>query len=623
LSFDTNVAAASKSPLWLVEWDGDTVLSLDSTSGWSVQGAGANLATTTTCKEGAAGLTFDKNNSSTQGSIINSTLTPFDLDDAAYHAVWVYLPSLTDLVTFRVNIGQSDTDKYQWQFAAAGLVVGWNFLRCDINVQGANVTLVTQGSYSPTACDTVKFTYATGSAATTVTGIIVDWLTKHPYRYATGEITSPAASTKFGWMQVPYVGPNAERVQEGTLNVGSASVTIVDDGGATVIADMARFAFAGRTATIWQGFRGESEDPNVKTNWQPIYRGVTFAPQHLGKAWQFQINSLLEKLRRPVMQDATESSHVTLSGVDIITAWLRLALSTGNGTNDPTYDTLTAVRGAGIHQDFFDIDAIEALQTDWLSLDLCAFEFKEPVPDFLAWSFQEVFLAYGIVPVVRSDGRLSIEVARPPFGDDSTRTLDETNVITLLPQYTETLDDLYNQVTVHWDFDIATGTWPSFVRQGDSASQARYGVRDLAIKSKGINDSDTATRVAKRILARLGNGAPPIQLEALGSEQGAELGELVVIDHDAVPSTATGVYGISGKLAEVTSRGFNPQTGRTGMTLALASYQLGNYRRIGPASLTTNYDGSTAAQRARYCFIADTANTLGAANDPAHVIGPL
>lgn len=623
MSFASNIAASSKSPLYMVEFDGDTVLSLDSTSGWSVTGQASGLATTATCKEGASGLTFNKSGTGgTTGAIVNTTLGAFDMTAAAYHAFFCYLPSLSGLLRFRLQIG-SDTSNYtQWQFQVAGLVAGWNFLRADINTAGANVTITTVGSPNMAACDYVDFAVVMTASANTLSGIIVDWLTKHPYRYSTGDITSPAATTKSGWLQIPYIGPNAERVQEGSVNVGSASISVVDDGGATVIADMARFAFVGRTATIWMGFRGEAEDPNTQSNWKPIYKGVLFAPQHIGKAWQFQLSSLMEKLRRPVMQDATDSAHVTLSGSDIVTTWLKLALSTGNGTNDPTYDTLTAVRGAGIHQDFFDIAAIEALRDDWLTNDLCSFEFKEPVPDFLAWSFQEVFLAYGIVPVVRADGRLSIEVVRPPYGNDATRTLDETNVITLMPQYTEGLEDLFNQVTVHYNYDLATNSWPDYTRQGDSTSQGRYGVRDLAIKSKGIIDSATAQRVAKRILARLGNGAPPVRLEVFSKEQDAELGELVEIDHDAVPDTAGGVYGISGQLAEVTQRGFNPQSGRVTLTVALTSYEAGRYRRIGPSSLTAAYDSATTDEKARYLFIADSSDLLGTANDPAHQIGP-
>jgi hypothetical protein len=320
------------------------------------------------------------------------------------------------------------------------------------------------------------------------------------------------------------------------------------------------------------------------------------------------------------MQDATNSAHVTLTGT-VIECWLQLMLSTGNGTNNPTYDTLSAVRGAGIPADFFDIAEIEELDTDWLSSDAFSHEFVGPVSDGLSWSFQEIFLSYGIVPVIKANGKISIQVVRPPYGDDSTRVLSRSNVVTVLPEYSESLDGLYNQVTIYYDYDATTGIWPSFERQGDSTSQARYGVRDLPIYSKSITDATTAARVAKRILARLGNGAPPIHLEAFMSEQEIELGELVQVTHEAVPDTALGAYSMSGKLAEVTRRGFNPKTRKTTITVALTSYEVGNYRRIGPTTLG-NYTAQTATEKARYLSISSGDPGTFSDASAGHVIGP-
>jgi hypothetical protein len=624
MSFSTLLSATGRQPVYMVEWEGDTVLSLDATTGWSAGTDAANLATTTTCKEGAAGLTFDKTGTTVDYFfIVNSTLTVMDMATPAYHRIWVYLPTLTGVDFVYVDAGQDVNNRWRWKWEETVLVAGWNHLYMPPStVTGYCTSSVVIGSPSLSTVDYMHVGLGVSAAATTYTGVIVDHLTKHPYRYSTGAMTDPVAPTKIGWLQTPSIGTNAERVQDGSVNVGSASLSIVDDGATTLIADLDAFAFPGRTATIKAGKPEDAEDPAAEANWKPIYRGVTFSPQHLGRAWAFELSSLLEKLRRPIMQDATTSSTVTLTG-NVVTAWLKLALSTGNGTNNPTYDTLTAVRGAGIAADLFDVTTIAGVRDDFLPNDSCAFEFNKPESDFLAWSFREVFRAYGIVPVVLPDGRLSIQAVVPPFGDDSTRLYSAANVLTPMPDYVETLDNLYNQVTVYYDYDVATDTYAAApVRQGDTTSQARYGVRDLEIRSKGIPDSTTAQRVAKRILARLGNGAPPIRFEVGMSEQAIELGELVQIDHAQVPDIAAGTYGITDKLAEVVERGFNPSTGRVTLTLALTSYQAGNYRRIGPASLTTDYDGSSAAQRARYCFIADSSNYLGAANDAAHQIGP-
>ncbi len=628
MSFTVQIAALSPQPLYALEADGDTVLSLDVTTGWSGSADVAGFATTTTCKEGAAGLTFNKTGTTeASGYIVNSTLTAFDLTTAAYHGIWVKLPTLADFGNVILRLGSDGSNYIDWRWSRTGgyaFVAGWNYLRfwdgSDFTDGGKRTRTVT-GTPTTTAIDYMLIGLEFSAASGTYSGFAIDWMQKHPWRYSSGAITTPEAPTKSGWLQVPQIGPSVERAQDGKLSIASASCRVIDGDGSTVITDMDRFAFLGRQWTISMGFRGEAEDPNTQTNWKPIYRGPLFKAPHIGEGWEFQISDGLEKFVRPIMQDATTAATVNITG-NVVDVFLKLALSTGNATNNPTYDTLTAVRGAGIMADLFDISEIESERDNWLPTTTCDFTFNKPEPDFLAWAFAEIFLAYGIVPVVKADGRMSIKVVRPAFGSEQSATLTTSNVLTALPAYAESLEEVKNQVTIYYDYDVATDTYAAApVRQGDTTSQARYGVRDLEIRSKGIPNSTLATKAAKRILARLGNGAPPIQLEALHTQQPRELGEVVAVTHAAVPDTSAGTYGITAKLAEVTARGFNPATGRTSLTVALTSYQQGNYRLIGPAALP-NYDSQTAAQKANYGSISDGSGLLGAANDAGHVIGP-
>lgn len=630
MSFDTNIALfGNKLPVYILELEGDLHLSLDSTSGWSAVTADATgIATTTTCKEGAAGITYNKSGTgAASGGIQNSTLTAFDLTDSAYRTVWVYLPSLTNVVDFRVSFGQDASNRYSWVYLASALRAGWNRLYMDLNVQGAGVSLNTQGSPSASACDFCRFTLTLAAAANTMSGIIVDAVRKHPYRYSTGEVTSPVASTKQGWMDTPTVQPNSERVQEGRVNVGAVSVVLVDAGAATVINDLDDFhAFGGQESQLKMGFSGEAEDPNVdpdsgNPNYRTIQRGVVFEPQHMGHAWRIQIHDVLEKFDVPIVEDATEASPVTITG-NIVTVLLQLALSTGNATNNPTYDTLTAVRGAGVHADHFDITTIETERDTWLLNDTCSFTFRKPEPSLLTWMFREVFLAYGIVPVVKPDGRFSIKVVRPPFGAEASATFNADNVITPMPQFTFSMENLKNQVTIRHTYDSADDEFDGVTIQADATSQTAYGVRDLTIESKGIASSTVAQRVAKRILARLGNGAPPIEFDTLGTQQPRELGETAFVTHEGVPDLEAGAYGVTAKLCEITTHGFNPATGSCPTEVSLTSYQVGNYRFIGPSSMTGPYDSNTATQNANYGSISDSSNLLGTANDPTHVIGP-
>lgn len=622
MSYAANLTAGRKSMLHMLELDGDTVLSLDSTSGWSVSGAGASLATTATCKEGAAGLTFDKNNSSTSANIINSTLTPFNLTDSAYLAFWIFMPTLTGVTQVRFNVGQNDTDKYQWQYDVSILEVGWNWLRADINIQGTGVTLVPQGSYSPLACDTIKFTVFTSVAGTTLTGIIVDWVTKHPSRWSTTKISYPRATTGQGMMLPPKIGKHTYDPQYGTLSVAAAEVELVDSGDPDLMSELADWAILGRKTTIEQSFRGETENDD---NFEPIFRGVIDHIAHTGRGWRYTMGDNLRLFRVPFAQLAAEGSPLVISSRNAITLALQVMLSTGNGTNS-SYDVLAADQGAGIHQDLVDIAGIEQERDDFLTSDLMEFEFREPEGDFLTWFFTEICRPLGIMPRILGDGRISIKVCRPPYGAEQVNTFDRSNIIVAeLPEFTQEREDIFNQIYLKYGWDAATKEFTATpITSENATSIARYGIRRLEIESKGIQDSDTATRVTKRILNKLGLGAPPLRIMAPASAQTIELGEVVAVTVErSVPDLDAGVYGVDSKLAEVQARGWNPESGKCEFDLFFTSYQQGNYRLIGPSGMTGPYDSNSASQNANYGSIADSSDFLGAANDPAHVIGPV
>jgi hypothetical protein len=121
---------------------------------------------------------------------------------------------------------------------------------------------------------------------------------------------------------------------------------------------------------------------------------VDTTPHH-GKAWTFQCGDLLRLFRRPFMQDATDDVPVTITG-NIVTVFLKLATSTGDGTNKgpfaTNYDTETAAVGAAIPADLFSAD-IESVRDDWMPLDTCSFTFTEPQTSLLDWFLKEVCYA--------------------------------------------------------------------------------------------------------------------------------------------------------------------------------------------------------------------------------------
>lgn len=623
MSYATRLAESSKRPVFIAEFDGDTVLSLDSASGWSSAAGGADttgIAATATCKEGTGGIVWNKTGTTLNYSgIQNTTLTPFDFDAGAYHACWLYLPSIADIASVELLVGQAVGTAFRWTIDDSVLVAGWNFLRFDINQQGTGVTYFTSGSPVVAACDTFRFLVTFDAVGNTLSGMIADWVTKHPYRFATAQPgTAPLVSTKYAWMAVPVMGTRLTKLRDGSIEVGAASFMLTDRDRTTVLDMLVDWAILGRGVTIYMGFRGDTENSD---NYQPIHRGTVHAAEHKGAAWEFLLMDNLERFQVPFMESASAASPVTVSG-NIVTVAMTIALSTGNATNNPTYDTLSAANGAGLLQDFFDVAAIELMRTEWKT-QMCSFEFRSPEVNFLEWFFLEVCLAFGITAKITGTGLLSMSAIHVPYGADTVATLDRTNTLALMPEMKLSKELLYNQVRIDYDWDFATSKFLENYIANNAASVARYGTRQLAIKSRGHNVLLDIMAVATAYLARFAEGAPPIKLVGFMALAGIEVGDLVYADRKALPDLASNSYNTTTPyLCEVLEAGLNPATGKTAFTIATTSYRVGNYRKVGPTTLTAAYDSATAAERANYLFIADSSNYLGAANDPAHEVGP-
>lgn len=108
---------------------------------WTLEGdASARDVVTDPVKEGSAAIqvTVDASESGDDFAGIESTTDRGDWssyqNDWVY--VWVYLPTLAYLATaghaFKISIGNTSANYYNWEFDKADLVQGWNLLKCDL-----------------------------------------------------------------------------------------------------------------------------------------------------------------------------------------------------------------------------------------------------------------------------------------------------------------------------------------------------------------------------------------------------------------------------------------------------------------------------------------------------------
>lgn len=624
----TNVAAANPKHLFVMEFEGETKHAFESTTGASAQGDATNLTTNTSnTKQGSACVSFDKGTTVIYAGV-RQTVTAYDRDiDGAYDRIAVYLSDLSDVARIDVRLGTDVSNCHLWQISVSNLTAGWSRPYLYENTTESGVSYFLVGSPTDTATTFCEVNVVFNNTTDTLAGILVDWLTQHPRRYSTSRVTNPVAPTQQGVMRFPTIQPNTYDIHEGRIDVGAATVPVVDpEDAAPVITDLAQFRYIGRGAYLKMGFRGEAESD---TTYKIIYRGFTNSIPVSGREWSFGLADVLDRLQIPFMTAATDASPVTLStGVNIVTHFLQLALSTGTGAQG-TYDTLTSGYGAGIPLDYFDIDAIEQERDDWLPLDTGGGAvFTQHEDNFLEWAFWEIFRPYGIIPVVTLEGKFSIRVSRPAYGAETFTTLTDENIIrSQEAQFSLARHNYANRVTHLYDHDVVDDEFDaeSVVEVDGVSNNCHCGINvpvPLTIESKMLRSASVAARCGSRLLTRLSNAFPVSTVEVLPSLMETEIGDVVTLTTGRVPDLTDGDYSISGRLAEVFGRGYNPAAHVMMVSTSIVGFEQNNYRLIGPTSLTADYDSATSEQRANYCFIADGSDQLGAANDPAHVIGP-
>lgn len=225
---------------WEVEYLNPSDKNTDTTTNWTVQGAGATLTTSGTFKIGSSSLSFDKNGTATNARI------RYDIGSATGQIngntellFWINLPSITNLSNIEVRV-DVDSTNYQTYIATTdhlgnALTTGWQLMKFDLS---------SAGSTSGTGWDKSKtFRYLhigvnTSSAAQTYTAILVDSIhfsIANPERYA-----------QFGSMYTIY---NTSTVDEFQLDV-SSSVTA----GTITLTNGLSNAYAGGTSSSVRRF---------------------------------------------------------------------------------------------------------------------------------------------------------------------------------------------------------------------------------------------------------------------------------------------------------------------------------------------------------------------------------
>lgn len=156
----------------------------------------------------------------------------------------------------------------------------------------------------------------------------------------------------------------------------------------------------------------------------------------------------------------------------------------------------------------------------------------------------------------------------------------------------------------------------AFIGATQESSDSFNEVREHVITSPWITDQAEADWLAAHYFYRYIAGTPVVAFDLELYHDDKEVGDVIqitvpeIVDKDA--NEESRLYRIVKKVQKGLAR------------LAFEAQDTGfgdkQYRLIGPTTLVTDYDASTAAERAKYCFISDGSDQLGAANDDTHRI---
>jgi len=531
-----------------------------------------------------------------------------------------YLSDVTDVAQVDLKLIDDDGNWSRWKWYDEP-ADGWN----DVQVGISGTPESTSGTLDKTDVRYAQFIVVFDNAADTLTGILFDWCVgwKGVCHFSTHPVGSADSTLlKASVMGLPSEISQKADPEKGSTSISGVSFTLLNDGDGDVLESLSNNEWRGRRITLKMGFPGLDY-----TDYQVVnsYRIQSLAFD--GARWGVSCSNDLWQLKQPVMTEATAAASVTITE-NIITAWLQILTSTGNGTNGD-YDVLGATEGLGFPVDRLNITEIESERDDWLSAWDTEFVINKRIDDFKQWSDREVFKVCGAYMRIKN-GLLSIKARRAPLASDSLDVIDAENTDITTPRWRIDESRVYNRVIFAYDYDHTDDEYDTTNEEDDDqtfinghTSQDVFGVRELVIKSKGIKTTETTAMMSPRavnLFQRYSFGPPDMEVLTHLSTLDLCVGDVVTFTNDEIPDLENDQVGVTNAVYEIYELSVNHVNGTVRMKVSDSGWKRGKYALI--SALADEYDAASAANKTAYVWIADTGNLLGSTDDDAYEVQP-
>jgi hypothetical protein len=327
------------------------------------------------------------------------------------------------------------------------------------------------------------------------------------------------------------------------------------------------------------------------------------------KNFVFNAQDLQEQMEETVYRLEFGTGFTNVTARNPITFWLQVLTSTGLGTNG-AYDVLDESQGLGIPQTLVDIATAELLRDDFLSTWEATWKISGAGVVAKDWFQDEIYIAFGLTPVIKSDGTISIRPILPPLpgymeANDMGDTLSDGELIEM-PSWKMGFRDLINRVIFKYDYDFDDDEFDSTGSYSDTASIVINGIQSLTIESKGVTTTldglNLSEIISNRYLQKFAVAPILIGIKTKFSERVIEAGDQVRITTNHIPNLDSSDTVWSGRSAEVEQVDPDYDGGNMQFTLRDISTGGGKYGVI-IAGSGPEFGSATDIQKRTNCWI--------------------
>lgn len=324
------------------------------------------------------------------------------------------------------------------------------------------------------------------------------------------------------------------------------------------------------------------------------------ADQEIRLVYSFQDNPVNILLKLLLTTDVSNPSFST--GVQHTTYDLQF----GGATDDAL--------GCAFNVSDLDVESFETIRDDWIPNDIWRVDFYKSTR-IKGWIEKHILKPLSMNWFLNKSGKLSLSYLKPPLAGEDSITLDESNVVGI-PELEMTTDDVINDATVSWDYDVVQDDYGNITEELDATSQATYDVdRPINIEARGVDSNyggaTLASSYGQQKLRYFKDPNPLIPLPVLFNV-GAfiEPGSIHIIDHPKIPNLTTGEMGLTRKVW-ISAKTIDWVSGTVELECIPILFGLdGRIAVVGPAGVS-DFDSASEETKEKYIFISDVNGEMG------------